>query len=153
MIARFAPTSDSNVLSIRSSRACTSTCSHTSAGARCSSISRRLKVNSVFDAEGNPTSISLNPQFTSAWNSSSFWLTFMGTASAWLPSRRSTLHHIGARVNVRLGHCRSGKCTGGNGRYFADGSLSMAIFFLFILNLPLPLPLNLNLRKQKTPPP
>jgi hypothetical protein len=45
-------------------------------------MSRRLKANSVFDADGNPTSISLKPQFTSVWKSSSFWATFMGTASA-----------------------------------------------------------------------
>ena len=44
-----------------------------------------------------------------------------GTASAWLPSRKSTLHQMGARVRTRFGHWRSGKWTGGNGRYFADG--------------------------------
>ncbi len=126
-MAFFAPTSDSKVRSIKSSRACTSTWSHTSSGARCSSISRRLKVNSVFEADGKPTSISLKPHFTSVWNSSSFWPTFIGMASAWLPSRRSTLHQIGARVRVRFGHWRSGKWTGGNGRYLADGSLSMVV--------------------------
>ena len=57
----FAPTSDSTVRSIKSSRACTSTCNQTSSGARFSSMSRRLKVNSVFDADGKPTSISLKP--------------------------------------------------------------------------------------------
>ena len=62
----FAPASDSKVRSIKSSRACTSTWSQTSSGARCSSMSRRLKVNSVFEAEGKPTSISLKPHFTSA---------------------------------------------------------------------------------------
>ena len=91
-------------------------------------MSRRLKVNSVFEAEGKPTSISLNPHFTSVWNSSSFCETFIGTASAWLPSRRSTLHQMGAWVRVRFGHCRSGKWTGGNGRYLLDGTLSMAFF-------------------------
>jgi len=54
----------------------------TSSGMRFSSMSRRLKANSVLDAEGKPTSISLKPQFTRVWNSSSFWATFMGTASA-----------------------------------------------------------------------
>src|SRR5215471_4960414 len=146
MITLFAPTSDSNVRSIKSSRACTNTCSHTSSGARRSSISRRLNVNSVFDAEGNPTSISLNPHFTSVWNSSSFWLTFIGTASAWLPSRKSTLHQNGARDSVRLGHCRSGNCTGGNGRYFADGFLSIAISCLLT-------PSGGQGKKIKTPPP
>jgi len=54
------------VRSIKSSRAWTSTCSQTSSGARCSSIKRRLKVNSVSEAEGKPTSISLKPVFTKA---------------------------------------------------------------------------------------
>jgi hypothetical protein len=113
------------VRSIKSSRACTSTCNHTSSGARCSSMSRRLNVNSVFDADGKPTSISLNPHFTSVLNSSSFCETFIGTASAWLPSRRSTLHQRGARVSTRPGHCRLGSSTGGNGRYFFDGSFNI----------------------------
>ena len=110
MMTFFAPTSDSTVRSIKSSRACTSTWSHTSSGARFSSMSRRLKVNSVFDADGKPTSISLKPVFTSVWNNSSFCDTFIGTASAWLPSRKSTLHQSGAGVRTRLGHCRSGNC-------------------------------------------
>ena len=55
----------------------------------------------------------------------------MGTASAWLPSRKSTLHQMGARVRTRLGHCRSGKLTGGNGRYFFDGFLCMFVFQLW----------------------
>src|SRR5438552_9219144 len=93
-------------------------------------MSRRLNVNSVFEAEGKPTSISLKPHLTSVWNNSSFWLTFIGTASAWLPSRRSTLHHKGARVSVRLGHWRSSSGTGENGRYLADGFLSMALLFV-----------------------
>src|ERR1044071_61122 len=133
MIARFAPTRDSNVRSRKSSRACTSTCNHTSSGARSSSISVRLKSNSVFDADGNPTSISLKPHLTSVWKSSSFWLTFIGTANAWLPSRRSTLHQIGAFVSVRLGHCRSGKCTGGNGRYFIDAFFIKALSLCYSL--------------------
>ena len=126
-MAFFAPTRDSKVRSIKSSRACTSTWSQTSSGARCSSMSRRLNVNSVFEAEGNPTSISLKPHLTSIWKSSSFWPTFIGMASAWLPSRRSTLHQAGAWVRMRFGHWRSGKWTGGNGRYLADGSLSMVV--------------------------
>src|SRR5205823_4436606 len=116
------------------------------AGARFSSMSRRLKANSVLDAEGKPTSISLNPHLTRVWNSSSFWLTFMGTARAWLPSRRSTLHQIGARVRTRLGHCRSGKWTGGNGRYLADGSFSM-VDSQFVAAA------SLSCEKTKTPPP
>jgi hypothetical protein len=41
----------------------------------------------------------------------------MGSTSAWLPSRRSTLHQIGARSIVRDGHVRPGKWTGWKGRY------------------------------------
>src|SRR5882672_2199955 len=91
-------------------------------------MSKRLNANSVFDAEGKPTSISLKPVFTSVWNNSSFCDTFIGTASAWLPSRKSTLHQRGAWVRTRLGHCRSGKCTGGNARYFFDGSFCMVVW-------------------------
>ena len=35
-------------------------------------------------------------------------------------------------VRTRLGHCRSGKWTGGNGRYFFDGSFCMLLGFLII---------------------
>ena len=41
-------------------------------------------------ADGKPTSISLKPIFTSVWNNSNFCEMFIGTASAWLPSRKST---------------------------------------------------------------
>src|SRR2546426_11198350 len=133
MMAFLAPTSDWKVRSIKSSRACTSTWSQTSSGARFSSISRRLKVNSVFDAEGKPTSISLKPHFTRVWNSASFWLTFIGTASAWLPSRRSTLHQIGARLRTRLGHWRSDKLTEWNGRYLSDGFFNMAVLIYWLM--------------------
>src|SRR5215831_14861408 len=91
-------------------------------------MSRRLNANSVLEADGKPISISLKPIFTRVWNNSSFWLTFIGTASAWLPSRKSTLHQRGAWLRTRLGHCRSGKLTGGNGRYFFDGFLCMLSF-------------------------
>src|SRR5215831_551522 len=56
----------------------------------------------------------------------------MGTASAWLPSRKSTLHHRGAAFRVRLGQRRSTSSTGGNGRYFFDGSLSIYFFPVLI---------------------
>src|ERR1700733_5296777 len=91
-------------------------------------MSNRLKANSVFDADGKPTSISLKPLLTSLWNNSNFCETFIGTASAWLPSRKSTLHHRGACVRTRPGHWRSGNATGGNGRYFFDGSLCMVVW-------------------------
>src|SRR5437667_235024 len=58
----------------------------------------------------------------------------MGMARAWLPSRRSTLHQMGAWVRARFGHWRSGKWTGGNGRYLLDGFLSMAVRGLEELN-------------------
>ena len=132
MMTRFAPMSDSMVRSIKSSRACTSTCNHTSSGAWPFSMSKRLKANSVFDADGKPTSISLKPIFTSVWNNSSFCEIFIGTASAWLPSRKSTLAQRGAVVSTRFGHWRSGKCIGRNARYFFDGSLCMVVWFLII---------------------
>src|SRR5882672_5314273 len=90
-------------------------------------MSKRLNANSVLDAEGKPTSISLKPICTSVWNNSSFCETFIGTASAWLPSRKSTLHQRGACVRVSFGQRRSFNSTGGNGRYFLDGFLSMII--------------------------
>jgi hypothetical protein len=36
----------------------------------------------------------------------------IGSGSAWFPSRRSTLHQMGAFSITRLGHLRSGKLTG-----------------------------------------
>ena len=59
MIARGAPTSDSQVRAINSSRACVSTWIVTSSGIRSSSISIRIKSKSGCEAEGKPTSISL----------------------------------------------------------------------------------------------
>ena len=51
----------------------------------------------------------------------------MGSNSAWLPSRRSVLHHTGTVVSWREGHWRFGRSMAGNGRYFLEGSLSMAV--------------------------
>ena len=47
----------------------------------------------------------------------------IGSMRAWLPSRRSTLHHSGAFVIWRFGHFRSGRCRGSgrNGWYFSNG--------------------------------
>ena len=117
-MARGAPRSDSNVRSINSSFDWTSTCTQTSPGMRFSSINRRVKSNSICDAEGKPISISLKPIFTSMSKYSSFSSTLMGTASAWLPSRRSTLHQVGALSIMRAGHARSVIFTAGKGRYF-----------------------------------
>src|SRR5271163_2780724 len=109
-------------------------------------MSRRLKVNSVFDADGKPTSISLKPIFTSVWNNSSFCETFIGTANAWLPSRKSTLHQIGARLICSPGQRRSFNSIGGNGRYFFDGSFCMVVWLSNYRRPAVGL-------KQKNPPP
>ena len=45
---------------------------------------------------------------------------------AWLPSRRSTEHHSGARSSTRSGQVRSGRGTGGKGRYFLSEAGCMA---------------------------
>jgi hypothetical protein len=50
--------------------------------------------------------------------------------SAWLPSRKSTLHQVGAVVSVRFGQVRSGKLMGANGRYLSDGVRNMAAISL-----------------------
>src|SRR5215469_5848387 len=50
----------------------------------------------------------------------------MGSIKAWLPSRKSTLHHTGGLVILRSGHWRSFSEMVGNGWYFFDGSFSMA---------------------------
>ena len=68
-MARGAPTSDSKVRSMSSSRHWTSTWMVTSSGIRPSSMIWRWKSKSVWEAEGNPTSISLNPMSTRVWNS------------------------------------------------------------------------------------
>ena len=66
--ARRAPPSEAKVRSIGSGRACVSTWMTTSSGIRPSSIKRRTKSNSTWEADGNPTSISLNPMRTSVSN-------------------------------------------------------------------------------------
>ena len=82
MMAFFTPCRDSIVRRISDSRACVSTWMLTSSGIRFSSISRRTKLNSVCEADGKPTSISLKPMFTSSWNISSLRSTLMGSISA-----------------------------------------------------------------------
>ena len=81
-------------------------------------MSVRTQSNSVCEAEGKPTSISLKPMRTSILNISSFSSTFIGSTSAWLPSRRSTEHQMGAFSSRREGHWRSGNVIGGQGTYF-----------------------------------
>src|SRR5699024_11148280 len=49
---------------------------------------------------------------------------FIGSMSAWLPSRRSTAHQRGARVMRRVGQVRSGSSTlicSWKGRYLCTG--------------------------------
>src|SRR4051812_23514135 len=88
---------------------------------RSSSMSLRTKSKSVFEADGNPTSISLIPSATSRSNIRCFRSESIGFTSAWLPSRRSVEHQIGARSTTRFGHVRSGRSTVGYGRYFQWG--------------------------------
>ena len=83
------PAATSKVRSIRWSRACVSTWIVTSSGMRSSSISLRTKSNSICEAEGKPTSISLKPIATSISNMRILRAMSIGSISAWLPSRRS----------------------------------------------------------------
>ena len=123
-IACLAPAIASYVRSIRCSRAWVSTWMTTSSGMRFSSMSIRTKSKSVCDADGKPTSISLKPICTSSSNISSLRAGFIGSISAWLPSRRSTAHQRGAWVTRLSGHRRSGRSTricSWNGRYLCTG--------------------------------
>ena len=52
---------------------------------------------------------------------------FIGSNSDWLPSRRSVLIHIGGRVMLRDGHCRSASAMVGNGWYLFAGFCNMAL--------------------------
>ena len=79
----------------------------------------RVKLKSVCEAAGKPISISLKPIFKSWLNIRILRAESMGSMSAWLPSRRSTLHQVGGAVSVRLGQVRSGRLIGANGRYFS----------------------------------
>ena len=82
------------------SRACVRTCTVTSSGMRPLSISVRRKTYSVSLAAGKPTSISLKPTRSNSLKNSTFCSSVIGSMSAWLPSRRSTLHHTGARSTL-----------------------------------------------------
>ena len=82
---------------------------------------RRTKSKSVCDAAGKPTSISLKPMRTSSKKSFILRSPFMGSNSAWLPSRRSVESQRGARVMLRLGHWRSGNATGAMAWYLVAG--------------------------------
>ena len=116
-----APSSASTVRSMSSARAWHSTCTVTCSGTMPRSMIWRMKSKSGCEAAGNPTSISTKPTSSSNSYMRSFSSTFIGSISAWLPSRRSTLHQRGAAARARFGHCRSGNETGVNGRYLAKG--------------------------------
>ena len=124
-MTRLAPCSDSKVRRISGSRAWVSTWIVTSSGTRSSSISLRMKSNSVCEAEGKPTSISLKPIATSVSNMRSLRAMSIGSISAWLPSRRSTLHQMGGAVSTASGQVRSARRTGAKGRYLLAGFFNM----------------------------
>ena len=120
-MARLAPLSDSKVRVIRSSRAWVSTWMVTSSGMWPPSISSRTKSKSVCEADGKATSISLKPTSQSVLNMRILRSAFIGSNSAWLPSRRSVLIQIGALSMSLPGHWRSVSMTAGKGRYLVAG--------------------------------
>ncbi len=133
-IALRAPLIAAKVFSISSARDWVSTWMVTSSGIRSPSMISRTKAKSVSEAAGNPTSISLKPRLSrrslkprlsNSSNMRRLRSGPIGSIRAWLPSRRSTLHHCGAWSMVRAGHCRSGKFIGGNGRYLWIGMLGV----------------------------
>ena len=94
--ACFAPFTASKVLLIICSLACVKTWTVTSSGIMSRSIRALIKLYSVSDAAGKPTSISLKPILTNIWKNSNFSSKLIGSISAWFPSLKSTLHQIGA---------------------------------------------------------
>ena len=97
----------------------------TSSGICFSSINLRTKSKSVCDAEGNATSISLKPAFTSVLNIRILRSPFIGSNKAWLPSRKSVLIQAGACVRILFGHWRSASLTGGKAVYFVAGCFNI----------------------------
>src|SRR5690606_29833707 len=77
------------------------------------------------------TSISLKPILTSCSNMRILRSMSMGSINAWLPSRRSTLHHTGGLESTASGHVRSVKRTGTKGRYLLAGFCNIDIGALF----------------------
>ncbi|SHV03015.1 Uncharacterised protein [Mycobacteroides abscessus subsp. abscessus] len=80
----------------------------TSSGIAFSVISSRMKSKSVWLADGKPTSISLKPIRICRSNIRRLRAGLIGSIKAWLPSRRSTAPHCGARVITLSGQVRSG---------------------------------------------
>jgi len=124
-MARRAPRRLSTVRRISSSRACVNAMMVTSSGISFCSMRSRNVWKSVSEADGNPTSISLIPTAHSVLNNRFLVSRLMGSNSAWLPSRRSVLHHTGTLSSLREGHWRLGRSTAGYGRYFFEGSFNM----------------------------
>ena len=97
----------------------------TSSGMWPPSISVRTKLKSVSDADGKATSICLKPMSTSILNMRILRSPFIGSNSAWLPSRRSVDIQIGAWLMARDGHWRSASGIGVTGRYLVFGCFNM----------------------------
>ena len=112
---------------IRCSRAWVSTSMVTSSGMWPPSINWRTKSKSVCEADGKATSISLKPMSQSVRNMRILRSAFIGSNSAWLPSRRSVLIQTGGAVMVRLGHWRSASWTAGKGVYLVAGFFNMVV--------------------------
>ena len=110
-----------------SGRACVSTWMVTSSGIRSRSMISRTKSKSVCEAAGKPTSISLKPMLTSMSNMRRLRAGSMGSISAWLPSRRSTLHQVGGAAMTALGQVRSVRSMGAKARYLLDGLRNMMV--------------------------
>ena len=110
-MAFLVPCNDSMVRSIKCSLAWVKTCTVTSSGMWPPSINSRKKLKSVSEAEGKPTSISLKPIATRILNMRILRNESIGSISAWLPSRRSTEHQVGAFVIIWSGHVLSAKGT------------------------------------------
>ena len=96
---------------------------------RSPSIRSRTKSKSVWLAAGKVTSISLKPMATSISNMRCLRAPSMGSNSAWLPSRRSVLIHIGGHAMTRSGQRRSASGAppgkGLKGEYLRLGSFNM----------------------------
>ena len=121
-MARRAPTSDSKVRSISSSRHCTSTWIVDVVGDQLLVDDQALEVEvglrgrreadlDLLEADRRPASGTAPACAPES----------MGSIRAWLPSRRSTLAQRGARVNWRSGQVRSGRTRGTCERYLSNG--------------------------------
>ena len=75
----------------------------TSSGIWPSLISSLIKLKSVSEADGNPTSISLYPTSMSFLKNFILRTLSIGSANAWFPSLKSTEHQIGHLFKELLG--------------------------------------------------